>query len=343
MASTSPPDVEPTTALSPPAAAPNTASDAAPPEYTGDAAMRVFAVTELLEHILLLAVTSQHDKAVAEKDMTLLKMCPMPGCGNVSKGGICLFSIQRVSKDFRYTIQGSMKLKQLIFLAPGEIAVLMAEEEWRSIRLPCHNEMANEESVRRFWLPLHRPLISMLLMLAPKAELGVLEFGVQCHRDIGGLMIDLGDSIFRADIAPHEIVTKKFPKSWHNPEASWRSVKMCNAKIPFPAKLDIDSSYWWHQNAKALPFAISFELDMDATLERVFDCFSELLLAVEDLEKASDELKEAEEAELEFSIGTYELIKKYNDKRDEQADEYTKMLDARLKAVAKYGKSAQAS
>ncbi|GIZ47280.1 hypothetical protein CKM354_001037600 [Cercospora kikuchii] len=67
-----------------------------PPEYTGDAASRVFDITELLEHILLLAVASQSDEA-KNNDSKVLKMPPMPGCGNVSEGGICLFRIQRAS------------------------------------------------------------------------------------------------------------------------------------------------------------------------------------------------------------------------------------------------------
>ncbi|GIZ47279.1 hypothetical protein CKM354_001037500 [Cercospora kikuchii] len=330
---------------------PTGSSKVPPSEYTGDAASRVFAVPELLEHILFTGVTDQYNQAITEKKIHLLKMWPMPGCG--PKQGICLFAVQRVSKDFRYTIQGSTKLKQLIFLAPLDNDELLAEEKWKGLgwkEVPYHDDHMSREERDSTWLPLHQPLTSMLLIFASKVDRGLFEFHGSPHNKTEFLWMDLGSGMFYERIEPGEIPVTKFPKGWHNPEASWRKILMCNAKTQLPVKIQIWHDYWWINDWLALPFNVLIELGEDSTLERVFNCFSELLMAAQEMrdfrldwreeqELAEERLsescpKEGEEGMEEYKRQRDELSRKYDAIWDAKETENNRQLYERLKAVA---------
>ncbi|PPJ57302.1 hypothetical protein CBER1_09027 [Cercospora berteroae] len=322
-----------------------------PPEYTGDAASRVFATPELLEHILFSRVTDQYNQAITEKKIHLLKMWPMPGCG--SKESICLFAVQRVSKDFRYTIQGSTKLKQLMWLAPLDNDELLAEEKWKGLgwkEVPYHDDYMSREERDSTWLPLHQPLTSMLLMFASTVDRGLFEFHSSPRNETESLWMDLGSGMFYERIDPSEIPITKFPKGWHNPEASWRKIYMCNAKTRLPVKIQIWHDYWWVNDWLALPFNVRIELGEDSTLERVFNCFSELLMAAQEMrefrldwgeerehaeERLSDAFPELGDEDMEeYNRQEDELSRKYDATWDAKETENNRQLYERLKAVA---------
>ncbi|CAK1366372.1 unnamed protein product [Cercospora beticola] len=244
----------------------------------GDAAMKVFAVPELLEHILYLAVISQQaEDRVREKqdrhDLCVLKMWPMPGCGDVSKGGICLFRIQRVNKTFRDTIQGSTKLKQLIYLAPRDNAKLKDEADLEEGRLA-----------------LHKPLTAFLwgINFRTKKELLDLDAHKDAEEGVEALVTVLRDSIFsRRSTTPYKKIFGKCPKKWRRAQASWRKIKVCNARVPVPVRVVVQGEETWPDHA--LPMGdIVWDLDEEATLEHVFDLLSEFLKAVEDLRHGKD-------------------------------------------------------
>ncbi|PPJ57297.1 hypothetical protein CBER1_09026 [Cercospora berteroae] len=177
-----------------------------PPEYTGDAASRVFEITELLEHILLFAVASQSDQA-KNKDSKVLKMPPMPGCGNVSEGGICLFSIQRVN--------------------------------------------------------------------------GFLDFFVVRNWSEGKTLVTEMNKLFIDECAStYEQIIGQLPNGWHNPEASWRGIKICNAIEPSAFKY----SFWsdLEDDDDAPPFSPSWQLGADVTLEYVFELYSIVLKVLDE-------------------------------------------------------------
>ncbi|PIA92060.1 hypothetical protein CB0940_09228 [Cercospora beticola] len=229
-----------------------------PPQYTGDAAGRVSAVTELLEHILLLAVASQCDEAKDNMDWTGLKM---PGCGNVAKGGICLFRIQRVNKTFRNAVQGSTKLKQLIYLAPRHDTSGILEED--------HLEGT--------WPAAYKPLEFMVSLLGAHVEDGFLDlFGLQ--QWVPGaetLVTKTNPSLVDGLATPYEQTIGKLPQGWHNPEASWRNIKICTAKEPSAIRY----AFWtdFDENADAPPFDPIWQLGKDATLGYVFELYSIVL------------------------------------------------------------------
>ncbi|CAK1366374.1 unnamed protein product [Cercospora beticola] len=293
-----------------------------PPDYNGDAATKVFAIPELLEHILHCGVTSQYNKALADKKIPQLKMWPMPGCG--TKDGICLFTIQRVSKDFQNTIQGSTKLKKLMFLAPQENDELMAEEDWRELELPYFEQ--------RVWLPLHKPLTCILGMFASMGKEDLIKFGFQTRyqsqTEGDSMGVWLMDPIFHEDTALSEIAAKKVPKGWHNPEASWRKIKVCNAKVRQPAKLKIESTCCCCDEHDLVDFEITLELDEDLTLEHIFDCFSELFTV------AGDQLKKREEFD-NFAGGNDHVLEQYRHKLQELEAESNKEILARLQHIVK--------
>lgn len=236
-----------------------------PHEYTGDAASRVFDITELLEQILLFAVASQSEEA-KEKDSKILKMPPMPGCGNVSAGGICLFRIQRVSKTFRHTIQGSTKLKQLIYLAPPSVDTPVLWED---------------ENSQRVWPSAYQPFQSLVSLLNANVEYGFVDFFVV--RKWGGektLVTDMNKLFIDDCASTYGQIIGQLPNGWHNPEASWRVIKICHANEPSQFKY----SFWsdLEDDDDAPPFFPSWQLGGDVTLEYVFELYSIVLEALDE-------------------------------------------------------------
>ncbi|KAM3417200.1 hypothetical protein BST61_g5460 [Cercospora zeina] len=101
-----------------------------------DAAMRVFAIPEVLEQILYFAAARQMPRG-GRDGIQLLKFKPTPGSERESQGGVCLFQLQRVNKDFHGIFKGSTKLKRLIYLAPYLTKDLQSAATPRSM-LPFH-------------------------------------------------------------------------------------------------------------------------------------------------------------------------------------------------------------
>ncbi|KAM3417197.1 hypothetical protein BST61_g5457 [Cercospora zeina] len=246
--------------------------------YHGDAARKVFAIPELLEQILCVAVVSQHARDRELNELYMLKMWPMPGCGNVSKGGICLFRIQRVNKTFRNTIQGSAKLKQLIYLAPRDNAELIREAHLREGRLI-----------------LHKPLYCLIGLFDSKVDdgtIGLLDLNDSEFIDeVATMKFGLNNTLALGEATPYDRIIGTLPKGWHNPEASWANIKICNAKIPTSVQLIVEHDESWE--CDALPVnTVTWELDRNETLEHVFDLLAELLDAINSHRKGKQAMEE---------------------------------------------------
>ncbi|GIZ47281.1 hypothetical protein CKM354_001037700 [Cercospora kikuchii] len=313
----------------------------APGDYQGEAAMKVFAVPELLEHILIQAVVGQHTRdrelsARRDDEFGALKMWPMPGYGNITKGGVCLFRIQRVNKTFRNTIQGSTKLKQLIYLAPRDNADLL-----------------NEKHLGESYYPMHKPLVSLIRFFDENVDnghTGLMDLMAEGD-DINGVQImriELNYSVSSSCATPYEKVIGVLPKGWHNAEASWKKIKVCNAKTLVPLEFVMQSDDSWED--EGLPFnPINWPLDGSETLEQVFDLFTEVLDAVEGHKKGKRAMDEERDAwlsssrkranrkrrELEEDIREEEelLVALHAQDRQKLLDELDEKLNARVMIV----------
>ncbi|GIZ47278.1 hypothetical protein CKM354_001037400 [Cercospora kikuchii] len=240
-----------------------------PAEYTGVAAGKVFAIPELLENILLLGVADQFVEGCRIDDGFKRQIWPTLGCGRISEDEICLFSIQRASKVFRHTIQGSLKLKQLMFLAPLPNAELVSSNETKDVGD----------------LELHKPLGSLLAILGLSEAENLTTLYNDAYEDEDGppdgidrLKMIITDDFVCTPGTPYDKTIGKLPKGWHNPEASWRKLRICNAKAPAPIKLRIWSPYVCDNEAP--PFDITFPLEKDATMEHVFDLLERFMVVL---------------------------------------------------------------
>ncbi|PPJ57294.1 hypothetical protein CBER1_09028 [Cercospora berteroae] len=231
-----------------------------PLEYTGVAAGKVFAIPKLLENILLLGVADQSVEGCRIDNGFKRHLWSTLGCGRVSDGEICLFSIQRASKVFRHTIQGSLKLKQLMFLAPRPNAELVSGNETKDVGE----------------LELHKLLGSLLAIMGLSEIDNLMEVCDEMYEDedeasdgIDSLKMLIDDNFVSTPSTPYDKTIGKLPKGWHKPEASWRKIKICNAKVTAPIKLRFGSPFVCDNEAP--PFDITFPLEKDATLRYVFD------------------------------------------------------------------------
>ncbi|PIA92069.1 hypothetical protein CB0940_09221 [Cercospora beticola] len=243
----------------------NTSSASTAPDNTtpgdGIAATKVFGTTELLEQILLLTaqdrISGPNYLPLSHRPAGTLD--PRPH----------FFLLQRVNKDFYGTINGSIKLKRLMFLAPHKNHHLQALTADLRLALPYHEPI--------FWL-LHKikdksiteDLLDwdLLPYWLPQAELdsGIPRPTILMHG---------------SDYSPvkgrFEEVLAALPQGWLNPEASWRKIKVCNAVEAVPLTLTIEQDSW----RTALPEDISriyvpCLLQGEDTLGYLFDLFHEL-------------------------------------------------------------------
>ncbi|CAK1366376.1 hypothetical protein CB0940_09225 [Cercospora beticola] len=272
-----------------------------PRDYTGDAAAKVFAVPELLEEILLQAVDDQYPLGPF-RDWDL-KMWPMPACGYLWKGGICLYRIQRVSTAFRHTIQGSNKLKQLMFLAPQDNAALSMDSD--------------------SLLPLHKPILSLMSIMRLSDADHTVEFDdfdeFEVVDGIASPAWKMFKDLFSPHITPYDRTIGRLRKGWSNPEASWRKIKVCNAKVPSPLNLRLFYGPY-HANDEIPPFSITFALDKDDTLEHLFNLFDGFMATLSQYyaKKHSMNLDHEEEQRL--------LEQKQTKERDELAQAFGEAL-----------------
>lgn len=236
----------------------------------GDAAMRVFAIPELLENILLLAVAEQMPEC-EDLDTATLKFSPMPGSARESQGGVCLFSLQRVNKVFYGTITGSAKLKRLIFQAPYDNA-----------------ELKISAATRGDLLPYHTPLFSLLESLDSNSGEEIMrcdfrsEEFVHTNTDSGviTLTLELLDQMHSPNCYKEAI--GNVVKAWKDPEASWRQLKISNARDPVPLTIKILTKSSWSSNPPRLgAIELLWSLQGDDTLEYVWTLFCELLRLVD--------------------------------------------------------------
>ncbi|CAK1366375.1 uncharacterized protein RHO25_011127 [Cercospora beticola] len=251
-----------------------------PPDYTGDAASRVFAVPELLEHILFLAVTTQRIENPDYDEPGPLKMWPMAGCAIVSEGCVCLFQIQRVSRAFRHTIHGSVKLKRLMFLAPQE-----------------NSKLLSDRSEPEPGMELHQPLTSLLSMMCLTEieeamvieEVDITDGNYTWHAFIYSELLSVSET-------PYDRALGELPKGWRNPEASWKKIRICNAKVPCALNFRVEGEF--QEDDEAPPFNITFRFEEDDTLDHAFNLLEGLLTVLSkyrDKKIAMDNDQRAEE------------------------------------------------
>ncbi|KAF2206815.1 hypothetical protein CERZMDRAFT_89006 [Cercospora zeae-maydis SCOH1-5] len=233
-------------------------------EADSDAAMRVFGVGELLEQILLLAAVDQISNDGNTTKM--LKFKPMPGSAKESEGGICLYQLQRVNKDFWATINGSTNLKRLVYLAPSPTKDLQTA--------------ASPDSVLLF----HQPLFVLL---------GVLQRGLSKHitpkhwlsgqttaeAEATRMTIRLG-TICQSGLSLYQSATSRLPPGWWNAEARWRQIKVCNVDEPVSCTLRI--LYFEALEGEEVNLEASWEVKSHQTLGYVFDQLCKLLRLVDD-------------------------------------------------------------
>ncbi|PIA92066.1 hypothetical protein CB0940_09222 [Cercospora beticola] len=250
----------------------------------GDVAMKVFSITELLEHILLCAIAEQMPERL-RYDNSMLKLSPMPGSARRnSRGGVCLFSLQSVNKVFRATIKESTKLKRLIFLAPYGNPVLRTSD-----------------AARQDLVPYHTPLFSILDKLDNNTDNCLLHWNYNSSRMV---QTDPESGVTTVTIKLMEDVPDEkkmysramsmMPKGWWNAEASWKKIKVCNSRDMVPLTLKI------MEQDEGLPLSlfsrfgrldISWKLKGDETLGYVFEMLSRLLRLVADRRAVAREIE----------------------------------------------------
>ncbi|GIZ47274.1 hypothetical protein CKM354_001037000 [Cercospora kikuchii] len=250
----------------------------------GDVAMKVFSITELLEHILLYAIAEQMPERL-RYDNSMLKLSPMPGSARRnSRGGVCLFSLQSVNKVFRATIKESTKLKRLIFLAPYGNDVLKTSA-----------------ATRQDLVPYHTPLFSILEKLDSNTDNCLLHWDYSSSRMVQSdaktgittvtikLMEDVPD-----EKKMYSKAMSMMPKGWWNVEASWKKIKVCNSRDMVPLTLRIveqDEGPPLSDLARFGRLDISWKLKGDETLGYVFEMLSKLLLLVADRRAVAREIE----------------------------------------------------
>ncbi|GIZ47275.1 hypothetical protein CKM354_001037100 [Cercospora kikuchii] len=239
-----------------------------------DAAMRVFGVPELLEQILLLAVSDQ-TPARDDRRSETLKLSPMPGAAKESRGGICIFSLQRVNKDFYATINGSAKLKRLLYLAPYP-----------------NKDLYASSMARRALLPFHTPFFALLDKLHENCWNGLLSWDWQysCHSPpsaddmITRTKVDIRDFI-KQEKSLYKEATSELAQGWWNPEAKWRDIKVCNAKEL--VSLTVRMFYLHYVDGTASYLAnLTWNLHGDESLGHIFDHFCRVLQLIDEVRRA---------------------------------------------------------
>ncbi|GIZ47271.1 hypothetical protein CKM354_001036800 [Cercospora kikuchii] len=235
----------------------------------GDAAMRTFSIPELLEQILLFTSSDEVPHIHQLQSSTSLSST------RATLIAWRLFSLQCVNKDFHSTINGSAKLKRLMHLLP------YANEKLESLP-PGTREL----------LPFHKPLFTILDKLknnGPVRLLGWNQWQLQgrvwdwepldVHKETGARLFDIRvcGQYSTEELSCFDQAIADLPQGWLNPDASWRNIKICNAKETFPLILRVRRE----DRPRDLNWDLgSIELDWylrgDDTLGYVFDLFLQL-------------------------------------------------------------------
>ncbi|PPJ57307.1 hypothetical protein CBER1_09030 [Cercospora berteroae] len=240
-----------------------------------DAAMRVFGVPELLEQILLSAASDQ-TPALDNKRSETLKLSPMPGAAKESRGGICIFSLQRVNKDFHATINGSVKLKRLVYLAP------------------CPNKDLHASSTaRKAQLPFHTPFFALMDKLLENSGdfLLLLERQSSSIKPVSAddvttsMTLDIQYAVGK-DKSLYQAAISKLGPGWWNSEANWRQIRVCNAKQL--VSLTVTMSYFhWVEGPACVEFEdLTWLLQGDESLGYIFDRLCKLLQLIDEARAA---------------------------------------------------------
>ncbi|WPB06473.1 uncharacterized protein RHO25_011130 [Cercospora beticola] len=235
-----------------------------------DAAMRVYSVPELLEQILLFAASGQTPASDDSRSQTL-KLSPMPGSAKESRGGTCMFSLQRVKKDFHATINGSVKLKRLMYLAPYP-----------------NKDLHASSTARKALLPFHTPFFALLDKLHENSWNGLLGWDWQYNRFnlVGAddltthLNVDIRNVVGQ-DKSLYEEATSKLAPGWWYPEANWRQIQVCNAKKL--VSLTVSISYFHYvEGTTSYKANLAWDLHGDESLGYIFDRFGKLLQLIDE-------------------------------------------------------------
>ncbi|PPJ57306.1 hypothetical protein CBER1_09031 [Cercospora berteroae] len=212
----------------------------------------------------------------------------MPGSARESRGGVCLFNLQRVNNAFYGGITGSSKLMRLMFLA------LYSNDVLKKAAV-IHDDL----------VPYHTPLFSILEMLESKAgrELLDWDFGssalAQTDSASGETILTVKLHDMNLQSGSYKRAISRITKAWDRPEASWRRIKISNAKEPVPLTLRLetfsDRRRWTPHIGKV---RVTWKFRGDDTLEYAFDLFIELFRLLNDRGDAIRDLHEKWETEM---------------------------------------------
>ncbi|KAF7191552.1 hypothetical protein HII31_07054 [Pseudocercospora fuligena] len=205
-----------------------------------NAASRVFAVPELLEHILL--YYSHSDAKITT-------------AGHIKEPSLGLFAIQRTCRDFQATIQGSKLLRRLMFLEPVDFSIL-SEEETDNYHYPLWWFLEEMEFEVSYWDSSEVDETRESFLELP--NLSVNDFRLLAQKFFGP-------------------TSKRADSAWLRSEASWRQIKVCNSTAPKP--IDIEMAYC-PTDHPSIPVCTTWEIGGEDTLESVFNEFEAAVRAV---------------------------------------------------------------
>lgn len=252
-----------------------------------DAALRVFSIPELLEQILLSVASNEVSTAISPDQLHLRTS---PSSTGAPWNGSRLFSLQRVNKDFHGTINGSAKLKRLMYLLPY-----------------ANDKLHTLETSTKDLLPFHKPLFTVFSKLKNNGPVRLLQWDqlqwlgqvrdwrlLYVHRETGARLffVQVCAQYLTADTSCFDQAIADLPQGWLNPDASWRNIKICNAKETFPLILRVRrEDRPWDLNWDLGSIELDWYLRGDDTLGYVFDLFLQLFQHVDAIRVASGNLR----------------------------------------------------
>ncbi|CAK1366381.1 hypothetical protein CB0940_09220 [Cercospora beticola] len=248
------------------------------------AALRVFSIPELLEQILLFAASDEVPQVHQLQSSTSLSST------RATSIAWRLFSLQCVNKDFHSTINGSAKLKRLMHLLP------YANEKLE--RLPPGT---------RELLPFHNPLFTILDKLKNNGPIRLLRWhqwqlqgrvwdweSLDVHKDTGARLffIRVCGQYWTEESSCFDQTIADLPQGWKTPDASWRNIKICNAKDSLPLILRVRrEDRPWDLNWDMGRIELSWYLRGDETLGYVFVLFLQLFQHIDAIRVAKGNMR----------------------------------------------------
>ncbi|KXT03129.1 hypothetical protein AC578_7746 [Pseudocercospora eumusae] len=177
-----------------------------------------------------------------------------------------LFALQRVSRDFHHTIAGSQKLRRLMFYETIEASTFRATFSHHAPTRWLLDDMLRPGIAKIHFIPEHDATATIELRPLPFRDPG-FDDRINWHPDDPG---------------------------WTRAEASWRNIKICNAKEGMVPITVITKVVWhggkdyWKMRKRAIEkrvpniLSIRWNFEDDDTLGQVYARFENLRRVLED-------------------------------------------------------------